>query len=180
MRCPEFRERGVRPPNRRNDDCLRAAVVAIHDPGILYKGIRNALLPFVAWRLTPSGLPEEDMDMDEWEAGEHGKLLGERGLACAGGAKNHGPSHAPSDLWRHVVARCSIARWMPIVVTAVFVAWTSSTARSPDGYLLGSYRIATAPEPNSFRLTSFKSIPFDSPANNVGRHPHNVISLEAE
>ena len=41
-------------------------------------------------------------------------------------------------------------------------------ANKPDGYLLGSYRIATAPEPNSSRLTSFKSIRFDSPANNVG------------
>ena len=30
-------------------------------------------------------------------------------------------------------------------------------ASKPDGYLLGSYRIATAPEPNSSRLTSFKS-----------------------
>ena len=38
----------------------------------------------------------------------------------------------------------------------------------PDGYLLGSYRIATAPEPNSSRLTDFKSTGFDSPANNVG------------
>src|ERR1041385_2008552 len=37
-----------------------------------------------------------------------------------------------------------------------------------DGYPLGSYRIATAPEPNSSRLTSFKSRSFDSPANNVG------------
>jgi hypothetical protein len=36
------------------------------------------------------------------------------------------------------------------------------------GYLLGSYRIATAPEANSSRLTSFKSTCFDSPANNVG------------
>ena len=41
-------------------------------------------------------------------------------------------------------------------------------ARKPDGYLLGSYRIATAPEPNSSRLTSFKSTYVDSPANNVG------------
>jgi hypothetical protein len=40
-----------------------------------------------------------------------------------------------------------------------------------DGYLLGSYRIATAPEPNSSRLTSFRSIRFDSPANNVGPWP---------
>jgi hypothetical protein len=34
-----------------------------------------------------------------------------------------------------------------------------------NGYLLGSYRIATAPEPNSSRPTSFKSTCFDSPAN---------------
>ncbi len=32
-------------------------------------------------------------------------------------------------------------------------------ASKPDGYLLGSYRIATPPEPNSSRLTSFKSTP---------------------
>src|SRR4030088_2968813 len=31
-------------------------------------------------------------------------------------------------------------------------------ANKPNGYLLGSYRIATAPEPNSSRLTSLKSI----------------------
>src|SRR6516162_4487875 len=34
-----------------------------------------------------------------------------------------------------------------------------------SSYLLGSYRIATAPEPNSSRLMSFKSTCFDSPAN---------------
>src|SRR5947209_1811083 len=34
-----------------------------------------------------------------------------------------------------------------------------------------AYRIATAPEPNSSRLTSFKSTRFDSPANNVGPWP---------
>src|SRR5437867_6605672 len=39
------------------------------------------------------------------------------------------------------------------------------------GYLFGSYRIATAPEPNSSRLTSFKSRRFDNPANNVGPWP---------
>src|SRR6266540_4769483 len=44
----------------------------------------------------------------------------------------------------------------------------------PDGYLLGSYRIATAPEPNSSRLMSFKSIRFDSPANNVGPWPASL------
>jgi hypothetical protein len=37
-----------------------------------------------------------------------------------------------------------------------------------NGYLLGSYRIATVPEPNSSRLTSLKSTGFDRPANNVG------------
>jgi hypothetical protein len=31
-------------------------------------------------------------------------------------------------------------------------------AKEPNGYLLGSYRIATAPGPNSSRLTSLKSI----------------------
>src|SRR5918998_1436317 len=44
----------------------------------------------------------------------------------------------------------------------------------PDGYLLGSYRIATAPDPNSNRLTSFKSTRFDSPANNVGPWPTSL------
>src|SRR6516162_11760466 len=47
-------------------------------------------------------------------------------------------------------------------------------ANKPDGYLLGSYRIATAPEPNSSRLTSFKSTHFDSPANNVGPWPASL------
>ena len=38
-------------------------------------------------------------------------------------------------------------------------------------YLLGYYRIATAPDANSNRLTSFKSTRLDSPANNVGPWP---------
>ena len=42
------------------------------------------------------------------------------------------------------------------------------------GYLLGSYCIATAPEPNSSWLTSFKSMRFDSPANNVGPWPASL------
>ena len=50
----------------------------------------------------------------------------------------------------------------------------STRADKPSGYLLGSYRIATAPEPNSSRLTSLKSIGFDSPANNVGPWPANL------
>src|SRR3984893_9292931 len=36
-------------------------------------------------------------------------------------------------------------------------------ASKPDGYLLGSYRIATAPEPHSRRLPSLQSACFDSP-----------------
>src|SRR6266481_5601463 len=47
-------------------------------------------------------------------------------------------------------------------------------ANKPNGYLLGSYRIATSPEPNSSRLTSLKSIRFDSPANNVGLWPASL------
>jgi hypothetical protein len=46
--------------------------------------------------------------------------------------------------------------------------------REPNGYLLGSYRIATAPDPNSSRLTSLKSTRFDSPANNVGPWPASL------
>src|SRR5262245_1128229 len=42
------------------------------------------------------------------------------------------------------------------------------------GYLFGSYRITTAPEPNSSRLASFKSMSFDRPANNVGPWPASL------
>ncbi len=41
-------------------------------------------------------------------------------------------------------------------------------ASKPDGYRLGSYRMAIAPESNSGRFTSFKSTCFDSPANKRG------------
>jgi WD40 repeat protein len=54
------------------------------------------------------------------------------------------------------------------------MAGVTRVAFSKDGYLLGSYRIATAPEPNSSRLTSFKSTCFDSPANNVGPWPASL------
>src|SRR5437667_6290773 len=50
----------------------------------------------------------------------------------------------------------------------------ADSGNNSDSYLLGSYRIATAPEPNSSRLTSFKSTHFDSPANNVGPWPANL------
>jgi hypothetical protein len=46
-------------------------------------------------------------------------------------------------------------------------------AKKPDGYVLGLYPIAT-PEVNSSRLTSLKSICFDSPANNVGPWPTSL------
>src|SRR5262245_43245712 len=47
-------------------------------------------------------------------------------------------------------------------------------ANNRNGYLLGSYRIATAPEPNSSRLINLKSRNFDSPANNMGPWPANL------
>jgi len=45
----------------------------------------------------------------------------------------------------------------------------------PDGHLLGSYRMATAPEAKSTRLTGFNSIRVDRPANNIGPWP---VTLE--
>src|SRR5579871_2777060 len=48
------------------------------------------------------------------------------------------------------------------------------SARPKSLYLLSPYRIATAPERNSCRLTSFKSTGFDSPANNVGPWPASL------
>ena len=44
----------------------------------------------------------------------------------------------------------------------------------PESYVLGSYRIATAPEGSSCRLTSFKSTCFDSPASSVGAWPASL------
>src|SRR6266853_1971991 len=65
-----------------------------------------------------------------------------------------------------------LGEWAPSNITSAPLAgWGSA---STDGYLLGSYRIATAPEPNSSRLTSFKSTRFDSPANNVGPWPASL------
>ena len=52
-------------------------------------------------------------------------------------------------------------------------------ADTPHGYRLGSYRIATAPEPNSSRLTSLKSTCFDSPANNFGPRTARLASRGA-
>src|SRR5580704_2577755 len=53
-------------------------------------------------------------------------------------------------------------------------SFETARANKLNGYLLGSYRIATAPEPNSSRLTSLKSTCFDSPANNVGPWPASL------
>ena len=41
-------------------------------------------------------------------------------------------------------------------------------ADRPDGYPLGTYRMATAPESNSVWPTSFKSTYLESPSNNFG------------
>jgi hypothetical protein len=54
---------------------------------------------------------------------------------------------------------------------------TSTTTSSSSGFEAtppDGYRIATAPELNSSRLTSFKSTRFDSPANNVGPWPASL------
>src|SRR4051812_24521385 len=57
---------------------------------------------------------------------------------------------------------------LPFIVSGYF--WTSPKAETPiafrdccSGYLLGLNRIATAPEANSTRLTSFNSTHFDKP-----------------
>src|SRR4029077_16082524 len=56
----------------------------------------------------------------------------------------------------------------------VIAAMQRGTRPYVIGYLLGSYCIATTPEGNSSRLTSFKSTRFDSPANNVGPCPTSL------
>src|ERR1043166_1840507 len=64
---------------------------------------------------------------------------------------------------------------MPVKDVSVSFAPTRPTrANKPDGYVLGLYRIASAPEPNSSRPTSFKSTCFDSPANSVGPWPASL------
>src|SRR5262249_24751668 len=50
----------------------------------------------------------------------------------------------------------------------------TGSIRAIRGYTRPTYRIATAPEPNSSRLTSLKSTCFDSPANNVGPWPASL------
>jgi hypothetical protein len=53
------------------------------------------------------------------------------------------------------------ARLFIRLVHGWFFASGEAGLAKPNGYLLGSYRIATAPEPNSSRLTSLKSTHFD-------------------
>src|SRR4051794_32784598 len=65
-------------------------------------------------------------------------------------------------------SRVGITRTVPPGRSAAVRGYPASTAAA---IRLGSYRIATAPEPNSSRLISFKSSGFDSPANNVGPWP---------
>src|SRR5688572_26843219 len=74
-----------------------------------------------------------------------------------------------------MAAPVSVSRWLARGREfAYYVQHGQATAGGPDGYLIGSYRIATAPEPNSRRPTSFKSMYFDSPANNVGPWPASL------
>src|SRR5438309_1945591 len=75
-----------------------------------------------------------------------------------------------STVWLRLL--CNTAK-RPLPIQECKTTW-ESVCFSADGYLLGSYRIATAPEPNSSRLTSFKSTCFDSPANNVGPWPASL------
>jgi len=65
-----------------------------------------------------------------------------------------------SEYFHWICPRCSI---MP-----------PARPSKPNGYLLGSYRIATAPERSSSRPTSLKLTCFDSPANNVGPWPASL------
>jgi hypothetical protein len=44
-------------------------------------------------------------------------------------------------------------------------------AKLADDRLVGTYRIATAPEPNPFRPTSFKSTCFESPVARARANP---------
>src|SRR6187397_308177 len=59
-------------------------------------------------------------------------------------------------------------------ISASLVPAPTTWAYRRDSYVLGSYRIATAPEPSSRRLTSFRSTCFDSPANGDGPWPASL------
>jgi hypothetical protein len=54
-----------------------------------------------------------------------------------------------------------------------FVNWVRNRTRV-QVHQTGSFRIATAPEPNSSRLTGFKATCCDSPASNVGPWPASL------
>ncbi len=72
-----------------------------------------------------------------------------------------GAGAAPALLLAGVEAprahRALVLRRILLTVVVTTALWARPTEPRPDGCLLGSYRIATAPEPNSSRPTSFKS-----------------------
>src|SRR5438093_11231901 len=70
--------------------------------------------------------------------------------------QNRGPKSAPKKTKKTI---CQTNRGRP------------TRANKPNGYVLGSYRLATAPELHSRRLPSVKSVLFDSPATNLGPSP---------
>src|ERR1700726_3477088 len=90
------------------------------------------------------------------------------------------PKHQGDQVRRDLLDYCHRMRWRWSGWSRLWKAWPESLmmrptrANKPNGSLLGSYRIATAPEPNSRRLTSLKSTRFDSPANNVGPWPASL------
>src|SRR5713226_1334043 len=64
---------------------------------------------------------------------------------------------AKASLWAAAEGTAAVGRARAANQGSMMRPARASSASKPDGYLLGSYRIATAPEPNSSRLTSFKS-----------------------
>jgi hypothetical protein len=80
------------------------------------------------------------------------------------------PAHGTPRLQPRRSRRVRCSAWLGIISQMNQCFGMQKTS----GYLLGSYRSATAPEPNSRRLTSFKSTYFDSPANNVGPWPASL------
>ena len=81
------------------------------------------------------------------------------------------------------LAKCGqvASRCRGLVPTRYFPSWSACSCvriplsmSHPDGYLLGSYRIATAPRCDSSPAHALQSTRFDSPANNVG---HVAASL---
>ena len=89
------------------------------------------------------------------------------------GRSDWGTSTARSRL-RVVISHNAVSAQLPDDCPGSHSTLRLTRANKPNGYLLGTYRIATAPEANSSRLTSLKSTRFDSPANNVGPWPASL------